>query len=81
MNEPIITTSNNELPPENSIRICGFIQNYGNGNYSVTTGILLSKEDETAIQAILEKYTNDGGSIFGTREEVFAELTADSLFE
>ena len=57
-----------------NINLVGFIHQYGNDDFSIWN-VQLSDEDQKAIEAILEKYRDNGFSVRGnsqiTIEEAF----------
>jgi hypothetical protein len=50
------------------------INKYGSGNYSVWYGFALTAEEETAINDILANHVNEGGSTYGSADEVLSDL-------
>jgi hypothetical protein len=50
------------------------INKYGSGNYSVWYGFALSAEEEAAINDILANHVNEGGSTYGSADEVLSDL-------
>lgn len=62
-----------DKPRETEI-ISSIIFKHGEDDYSIWNGFALSKEDNNAIQKILQKYTTDGCSVRGTQKEITREL-------
>ena len=54
--------------------IDGIIFKSGRNDYTLWEGFKLSREDEDAINTILLKYDNEGGSVRGTRQEIASEM-------
>lgn len=54
--------------------IDSIIIEHGNDEYELWNGFYLTREDKNAIQNILDKYINDGGSVIGTRKEIAKEF-------
>ena len=57
------------------MQIFGLIIKHGYDDMSLVTDIVVSEEDTAKIMKILEPYTNDGGSIRGTWQDIKDELS------
>lgn len=57
------------------MQIFGLIIKHGYDDMSLVTDIIVSEEDTAKIMQILEPYTNDGGSIRGTWQDIKDELS------
>lgn len=56
------------------MQIFGLIVKHGYDDMSLITDIVVSEEDTKKIMEILKPYTNDGGSIRGTWQDIKDEL-------